>query len=147
MALREIRSPLKGQSYVLEQLMLFSLGIAIFMVFFSAFTVYRDYFQSTTNADQIDQVKDYLTAYVLKAAQNERNVTSSFTVNIPKTLSGEPYKIEVTGSDLVITGIGSKIVRKSNLYNLTSSYDISGQTTSMSGRITIKRTGDKINII
>lgn len=134
---------LKGQVLVFENVLIFALGVTIFLLCYSTFTVYHSYFADTAVNDQIIKVKEFLVSNILLVSEREGN--STVTLNIPKRVGGEEYIIHLSRYGLNVT-TGSRY-RFSSLFGLNRTFHLSGKTASLKGKITIYKRGGRIIIV
>ena len=136
----------KGQSLIFEQVMLFLVSVIIFTVSLTVFTIYQDSFISHGAANHLDEVTEWTSSHILKAAEKGTNSTSLAVVQIPRYIAGSLYILELTSGGLTVTDAASGIEKKSTLYYLNETFQFSGKTTSQKGRLTIKKEGNQIII-
>jgi hypothetical protein len=128
---------------IFEQVLLFGIGVAIFVVLFVAFAAYQNYFSSINLQNQLSEVKDVMVMNILKVVEKE-NVTAHVMLEIPRRISDEGYEIVLSNSGLYVNSLVSKVTRSSTLYGLNESYDMTGSVMSVLGRIIIYKKGNKI---
>ncbi len=134
---------MKGQSIIFEQVLLFMISVSIFIVCFSLFQIYEDYYNFIALNDQIKAVRDLVSAQVLQLIKHEGfNVSTS--MRIPKRISGEFYTISFTGSGLNVSMSISKIAATSDFFRLGDKYRFYGNSTSAKGEIIIYKRGNNI---
>jgi hypothetical protein len=78
---------LSGQSLVFEQVLLFGIGVAIFVALFAVFTMYQNYFASVNLNNQLDEVKDLIVSNIMKLVE-KGNVTAYVSMDIPRSALG-----------------------------------------------------------
>lgn len=135
----------KGQMLVFEQVLMFSIGVAIMIMAFALFTMYQNYYTSSTAGDQMTEVKEYVLSSIIKACESEANVTMILT--IPKTVSNSYYKISLSNAGLNVTlepssGSGDF----SPLYGLNETFEFSGMVISDLGKIVIYKSGNLVSL-
>ena len=135
---------MRGQSPVFEQVMLFAVGIAIFIMSFSMFKIYEIYFTDVIIKDQLNEVKDFITSNILRVSKKDRD--SSIILEIPRTILNQPYEVSLSDKGINITSMVSKVYVESELYNLTESFEFSGNIRSSHGKHIIYKKGNKIII-
>lgn len=131
----------KGQILVFENVLIFTIGVTIFIMSFAVFSIYQTQFTYQGTSDQMGQIRDYITSSILMVA--EKPADSSVTLQIPKTISGEPYEIILSPEGLNVTSRFGH--RFSSLYSIQLDFQ-ERAVPSTRGRITLKREGDQINI-
>lgn len=137
---------MKGQSPVFEQVMLFVLGVAIFVICFSMFRIYENYFTDATVRDQLDAAKDYISSNILKLSKRGGEINSSIMLKIPTRASNQPYRITLSDRGINVTSLSSKMYSDSYLYNLSDSFELGGGTISSYGKCIIYKNGNRIII-
>ena len=139
------RRSLKGQTMVFEQVLLFAIGVFIFIVCFASFSAYQSYFVDTGNADQITQIRDYVAYAVVKASEGWNSTRSYMTIEIPKNIGNEIYKVSLSPAGLNVTTLPSMKSSFTGLYWLNTTTELVGsEITSTSGVIVLYKNGDKI---
>jgi hypothetical protein len=134
-----------GQSLIFEQVLLFMISVAIFIVCFGLFQLYQSHFTHISLNDQVKAVRDMVSSQVLQIVKFENlNVTSK--LKIPKKISGEEYRLLMTGTGLNVTTEITGITATSNFYQLGERYSFSGETISSKGEIIIYKMGNNIII-
>jgi hypothetical protein len=127
----------KAQSLVFEQVLLFSMGVVIFIVCFAAFSVYQSYFSQVSTNDQMNQVSDIIVSEIIKLTQKEYAVNSTIELNIPARIGDRAYIVELSNEELDITiPEPNGITKTTTIFNL-GAYQFDGVTpVSFSGRVT-----------
>ena len=133
----------KGQVVVFEQVMLFAVGIVIFIVAVTAFSLYQQSFVSTGVERQLDSVKDVLVAKILLLSEGGN---ASVLVDIPQNLGGELYGINLTQAGLNVSAPFISKWKGSNLYGINKTHTLSGFAPSVRGRVLVKKEGSTIFI-
>lgn len=126
--------------------MLFAMGVAIFIICFSVFRIYEDYFTEMTIRDQLDNVKNFVTSNILRLCRKGGNVNSTIILKMPRTIVNEVYQISLSDSGINITSLASKISVSSDLYGLTESFEFSGTALSSYGNYIIYKKENRIII-
>lgn len=134
---------LSGQSLIFEQVLLFGIGVGIFVALFAVFTVYQNYFTSVNLHNQLDEVKDVVVLKIIKLIEKE-NVTTHMVVDIPRRISDEGYEIVLSNNGLDVTSLLTGVSKSSSLYGLNESYNLTGSVMSIFGRIIIYKKENKI---
>ena len=134
-----------GQMMVFEQVMLFAIGVAIFIICFASFSAYESYFAETGNADQLDQVRDYVAYAIVKSSEGLGVTSSYFTIQIPKSIGGEIYRVNLSPIGLNVTALPSMRYSFTSLYNLGETTEFKeSEVMSTSGMIVLYKNGNKI---
>jgi len=135
---------IKAQTLVFENVLLFGIGVAIFVLCYAVFTSYQLYFSGVGNIDQMNRIKNIITSNVL-FLEEKKTANSSIIIKIPKKIGGQIYKIKLSNDGINVSTSDSYVF--SSLYILDNSLYISGKTTSIKGKVTIYKRGNKIIII
>ena len=135
----------KGQMLVFEQVLMFTIGVAIMIMAFALFTMYQNYYTSSTASDQLTEVKEYVLSSIIKACESEANVTMILT--IPKTVSNSFYKMSLSNAGLNVTlepsgGSGDF----SPLYGLNETFVFSGMAISDLGKVVVYKNGNLVSL-
>ena len=138
---------MKSQSIMFEQVLLFVMGVTIFIMYFAVFNIYQDYFASVSINDQLSQIKGWISSNILKLASREDSTTSSITLKIPKRIGNEVYRIELSGNGINVTSMVTGISKHSSFYNLNESMNLTGNVISLAGKVVIYKKGNEIRLI
>ena len=135
----------KGQIMVFEQVLLFAIGMLIFIVCFASFSAYEDYFVKAGNEDQLVQVRDYIAFALVKASEGWATTNSYSTIKIPSSIGNEMYKVNLSSAGLNVTMLPSMKYSFTGLYwlNMTTQF-LNSEVTSASGMIVLYKNGNKI---
>lgn len=135
----------KGQAQVFEQVLLFAIGVMIFIVCFASFSAYQSYFVDAGNTDQLIQIRDYIAYAIVKASEGWNTTDSYITLEVPKTIGDEMYRVKLWPKGLTITMLPSMRSNFTELYgiNLTTEL-IESEVPSSYGRIVLYKNGNKI---
>ena len=140
----------KGQNLLFEQVLLFGMGVLIFIVCFSAFSIYQSFFSTVSSNDQLNQVKDLIVSDLIKLSQKDYEVNSSIELDIPARIDGKPYIIELSNNVLNITLQGMDIISKTGVFFNLGQLDgitFSGRAISISESILIYKKANEIIIL
>jgi len=135
---------IKAQTLVFENVLIFGISVAIFVLCYAVFTSYQLYFSGVGNIDQMNRIKNIITSNVLFLEEKE-TANSSIIIRIPRKIGGQIYKIKLSNEGVNVSTSDSYVF--SSLYILDNSLYISGKTTSIKGKVTIYKRGNKIIII
>jgi hypothetical protein len=92
----------KGASLVFEQVIVFMIGVFIFLSCFSIFNSYEAYFSQTIIQEQLEGVSEMVVSSVVGlSASSEMNAT--IRISVPQFVGNEAYRINLTQSGLEIT--------------------------------------------
>ncbi len=92
----------KGVSVIFEQVMLFLIGITIFLACFSIFRTYEDTFRYTIVMDQIEQVNEMVVSNIIGLSRRA-DTNTTLRVSVPVTIGEESYVINLTQEGLNLT--------------------------------------------
>lgn len=134
---------LSGQSLIFEQVLLFAIGVAVFLALFAVFTTYQIYFSSVNLENQMDEIKNIIVSDIMKLTY-KGNATVSTTLNIPREISNEGYQVILTSNGLTVKSLLSDAEKFSPVYGLNETYELSGSVTSLLGRVIIYKKENKI---
>lgn len=134
----------KAQTLVFENVLIFGISVAIFVLCYAVFASYQLYFSGVGNIDQMNRIKNIITSNVL-FLEEKKTANSSIIIKIPKKIGGQIYKIKLSNDGINVSTSDSYVF--SSLYILDNSLYISGKTTSIKGKVTIYKRGNKIIII
>ncbi len=134
---------MKAQTLVFEQVLLFAISVAIFIVCLALFQLYQMHFTSVALNDQVKAVKELVSAQVLEIAKFEE-LDGFVELKIPKTVGGESYFVLFTGTGINITTLETRTTTASDFYRLGNRYTFIGNSTSAKGEIIIYKRGYNI---
>ena len=129
----------KGQVLVFENVLIFTAGVAIFILSYAVFMVYQNYFTAVGVEDQLGAVNEYVKSYVVLIAENDANATVTF--KIPKEVGNEHYTIELTPDGVNTTSLSTGV---SSFSTMNLGMQARGKVPSTRGKITLKKEGNKI---
>jgi len=138
---------LKGATLIFEQVMLFAISVAIFLILISVFNVYQNFFVSVSGDNQLDETKEWISSNILKAAEKE-DATSFHIIPIPRYISDAVYEVRLSHEGLHVRELATNSEKFSTLYSLNESFVlVPGNVTSIKGKITIKKENNQIIIV
>jgi len=136
----------KGQTIVFEQVLLFAIGVAIFIASFALFTAYHSHYITLMRWDQLKSLKEYMVSNIIELSE-KGEFESSIIVKIPKRIGNEFYRITLSQEGLNVsffrTSAGYDFSR---LYGLNNSYTFEGNITSEKGKAIIYKKGNSIKL-
>ncbi len=133
----------KGQTVVFEQVLIFSISVAIFIAAFTLFSMYQNQYMSITTRDHLAGVKEYVMSNIIDLAKKE-GFNSSITLKIPRTISNRLYILDLSNNGLHVNMTGGNVYEFSSLSALNETFTFGGQVSSDLGVIVIYKKGDKI---
>ena len=142
------RRPAKAQVMIFEQVLLFAMGVIIFIVCFAAFNIYQSHFSSISANDQLNEVRDVLVSEILKLYNKGEGVNSSIRVDIPDGITGRAYKVELDNSGLNITLQGpEELTKRSTVFNIGKNVTLLGRVISTTETVMIYKKANEIIIV
>jgi len=120
----------KAESMIFEQVLLFGMGVIIFVACFSAFSIYQSYFSAVSSNDQIEQVRDILVSSIMKLSQKGYEMESTIELDLPRTIDGKAYIIELNDESFTIALQGTKPIEKTSVF-----FNIGQSELLLSGRV------------
>ena len=135
----------KGQTMIFEQVILFGISVAIFLILFSVFNIYQVVYTGIGNTNHLDEAREWISGNVLKVAEKSGN--STVTIPISRYIGDAVYEIRLEQTGLNLKNLITNEVKYSSLYGINLTYDLSGLTTSIKGKLTIKKEGSNIIIV
>ncbi|NIO22609.1 MAG: hypothetical protein GTN38_01095 [Candidatus Aenigmarchaeota archaeon] len=137
----------KGQTIVFEQVLLFTISVAIFIASFALFSMYQSSYISTMKWDQLKAVKEYIVSNIIELSEKEE-FESSVILEIPKRIGNDYYRLTLSPNGLNITFFTGNIKDYdfSSLYGLNTSYTFEGSVTSDKGKVIIYKKGNSIKL-
>jgi hypothetical protein len=139
---------LKGQTAVFEEVMLFGIGVAIFIASFYIFSYYQETMVQATAEDHLSETMEYLSSTLLDVSRMPGN--ASVTLQIPEKINGRYYytiRLNQTGLFLKLVPDGKEI--SSNLYGIQNGAGIiirDSSIASVSRKIMIYKRGSEVGI-
>jgi len=138
---------MKAQSAVFEQVLLFTISVAIFIIALGIFQFYQSYFSSASLSDHTRAVRDIVYNHIAELTQIE-DLNASFMLKIPKQLAGEYYTLKINNTEFSVVTQQTGIAAVSNISSLSlgygGMYTFSGETRSSRGKIIIYKRGHNI---
>lgn len=136
----------KGQTIVFEQVLLFTISVAIFISSFALFSIYQSHYLSMIKWDQLKGMKEYLVSNIIELSEKEE-FESSVVLKIPNRIGNDFYRIRLSNAGLNISFItGDTDYDFSPLYWLNSSYTFGGSVMSDRGKVIIYKKGNSIKL-
>ncbi len=136
----------KGQTIVFEQVLIFSISVAIFISAFTLFSMYQSHYLSITTGDQMSGVKEYVMSNIVSLAAKE-GFNSSVTIEVPRKISNQMYIMDLSDRGLNVSIPRSRTYEFSSLGSLNETFDFGGQVSSDLGVVVIYKKGDRILIM
>jgi len=119
---------MKAATQVFERVMLFGVGVVIFIACYSIFIGYQAHFIEVSLEDQLDEVGVHITTNIMKAIRKENRTEARISIKIPQRVGNEPYYIRLSREGLNITTAVTGQNRFFNLYGIKESFSLGGET-------------------
>jgi hypothetical protein len=137
----------KGVSIIFEQVLLFMIGVIIFMICFATFNSYELYFRESITANQLREVNEWVVSNIIMLSEKESGVNTTLRVRVPEFVGNEPYEIRLTQGGLNVTGFVSGKSAFSTLSAINQSFLLMGGFSTLHGNeFVIYKQGNKIII-
>ena len=138
----------KGQYFVLEQMLLFTIGVFITIILYFSLVSANESIKYLTEKDQAYEIGNLVLSGINKVYTSPGN--STLILYIPKKIDGKEYKIYIKNENsekTIIVNIGRKNSEKDNIkIPLNNKYNAFGMLFSSSGKLKIEKSGNKILI-
>jgi hypothetical protein len=137
----------RGVSVIFEQVLLFIIGIMIFMICFATFRSYELYFTESITVNQMREVSEWVTSNIIMLSERGDSVNTTMRVRVPDFVGSEPYEIRLTQEGITLTSFesGKNIFKSLNAIN--QSLSLSGGFSTLHGNeFLIYKQGNKIII-
>lgn len=147
---------MKSQTAVFEQVLMFTIGVSIFIIYLAVFNIYQNYYIDASSNDQLTEVKSLITSHIEKMilldepfirGATDNTVNATYLITIPRHIGNQIYKIDLSNEGINISSIGTRASKSSSLLNLNETYTFNGRVISGSGKLTIIKRGTEIKII
>ncbi|MBN2102280.1 MAG: hypothetical protein JW716_05415 [Candidatus Aenigmarchaeota archaeon] len=142
------RRSMKGQTAVFEEVMLFGIGIAIFISSFFIFNYYQNVALDITSRDHMAETLDYIASTIMDISKIEGNV--SVNINIPEKINEKYYyTISLGDNGIELETIPEGIKVSSNLYGIMTGHGLTireNSIASVSRKLMIYKRGNEIGI-
>ncbi|HLD78606.1 MAG TPA: hypothetical protein VJB16_06265 [archaeon] len=132
---------------VFEQVLLFAVGIVIFLACFAVFSIAQGYYTDAAARDQMGQVRELIAGEVQALAAGGNSSNGSAELAVPREIQGEVYQIVLGPEGLNVSSAFLGISSASNLGRANESFNLSGALTSNSGRVTVEKTEGRIRVV
>ena len=119
---------MKAAATIFERVMLFMVGVIIFIACFAIFSNYQSYFLEISTEDQLDNVGNHITTNIIKIAEKKNVTEAKISIKIPPRVGNEAYIIRLSSTGLNITTAVSLQSRSFRLYGLNESYSLGGDS-------------------
>ncbi|MFB6077205.1 MAG: hypothetical protein ABEK12_03685 [Candidatus Nanohaloarchaea archaeon] len=137
-----MRMQRQGQYSLIEQVVLFALGISITIGFLVAFEDLTGDVQEDMAETQTQLVARYLASSTVELAESGSD--GELVLSIPGTVADRVYVLRLTGDGARIQTTGRQYT--ASLYGLTEGMAVSGSVESRAGGIALTREGSSIEL-
>ncbi|MHA2065801.1 MAG: hypothetical protein ACXABY_15615 [Candidatus Thorarchaeota archaeon] len=140
----------KGTTFTVGQILVFVMGVAIFLSMFFIFNNYQNHFIEINTHNQLDEAMEIVVSNLIKLSQKKGNTTAYIRMEfgegtLPERIGNYDYWISFSQKNITIeTAAGFSTT--SAVYGLNESLAISGTVFSSSGSFVIYKSRDRIII-
>jgi hypothetical protein len=140
----------KGATFTIGQVLVFVMGVAIFLAMFFIFSNYQNHFIKINTHNQLDEAMEIVVSNLIKLSQKKGNTTTYIRMDfgegtLPEKIGNYDYWILFSQKNITIeTSAGFSA--SSIMYGLNESLNISGRVFSSSGSFVIYKSGNRIII-
>ncbi len=137
---------MKGQSAVFEEVLLFGIGVGIFLAIFFIFSGVQQTSLETTSRDHLTEVMNYLSSYILDISTTEGNV--SIILPLTDRIDDDLYTIILNSTGLHIKMENKGILISNGMYGIQKGGIAfkENEIASVSKKIMIYKKGNEIGI-
>jgi hypothetical protein len=135
----------KAQSMIFEQVIIFAIGVVIFIICFATFNIYQGYFTTASLNDQLGQMKSWISSNIINLIENG-DANSSIILDVPRRIGDEEYEVVLSDAGIRITSVVTRTRKESPLFNFSTIYNFSGSATSTGRKFIIYKKGNEIII-
>ena len=136
----------KGASLIFEHVMLFMIGVVIFIACFSIFRSYELYFTDSIMREQLEDVNEMIVSNLITFSQRP-DVNATIRMSVPEIVGNEYYTIRLRQEGLNLTTLVTGTRSFSPLSALNRTFALSGGFSTLHGsEFLIYKRGDQIII-
>ena len=128
----------KGQYLIVEQMVVFSIGVFIALAFITMFGTFEEGVREETSTNQLKTYSKTVTNKILSLVETDTEGTAVF--EIPKKLGGKSYLINLSEGLIIQAG---NYEYKSDLVGLNEHLNLSGLVLSNKGKAKLSYDGDE----
>lgn len=133
----------KGQYLIVEEVLIFSIGLIIVLGFFSTFQYFSKETKSNAVREQLEVVGSYIKSKVVETVQMDG--TGKISVDLPHKLAGDSYAVYLNSKGIEMTSSSGKSYA-SGIYGLEGSYNFNGKILSDVKDVYLKKSGNNITL-
>lgn len=140
---------MKAAALVFERVMLFAVGVIIFIACYAIFMDYQSYFIEISIEDQLVAVGNHITTNIVMVAEKDNITETRLSIKIPTRIGNEPYSVELSDAGLNISTLTTGQSKMFLLYGLNESFILGGDrivSTSVN-EILIYKKGNRIILL
>jgi len=119
---------MKAATQVFERVLLFGIGVIIFIACYAVFNNYQSYFLGVSMEDQVDEIGSYIATGILKVAEKGNQTEASISLKIPPRAGNEPYIVRLSSAGLNISTTVTGYSRFFRLYGLNKTFVMTGES-------------------
>jgi hypothetical protein len=140
---------MKAAAQVFERVMLFAVGVLIFIACYAIFMNYQSYFIEISIEDQLDVVGNHITTNIIIVAEKQNMTETRLSIKIPSRVGNEPYSVELSDAGLNITTLTTQQSKIYMLYGLNESFILGGDSivSTSVNEILIYKKGNRIILL
>jgi hypothetical protein len=140
------RKSRKGASLVFEQVLLFVLGVFIFLMCFSIFRTYEVHFDESISKNQFEEVSEYIISNILMFSERDQ-ANSTVKIRVPQMIGNDYYIIRLNQTGLHLTDFEGVASRFTPLSRINETLLLSGGFSTLHGtEFLIYKRGNQIII-
>ena len=133
----------KGQYFVLEQMLLFTMGVTITVILYFSLVTANEGVKNLAEEDQLYEIGNLVYSEINRVYLHPGEI--SVTFEIPKKISGKAYKIyveKINSESNLIVKLGEKVIK----IPINNEYNVSGMLFSSGGIVKIEKRRGRITI-
>jgi len=133
----------KGQHLILEEIILFSLGLIIALGFFSTFQSFEKSAKTQSREEQFEMLGEIISSHIIELTQS--NATGKIEFSIPESIGGEGYLLALKVGGIMIQ-TQSHQVHITPIYGIEEKYEMDGVVQSNYKKASVTLEGEKITL-
>jgi len=133
----------KGQYLVVEEIILFSLGLIIAFSFLAVFQVFEKEAKSQTGDEQLRILGQIVSSNILELV--ETNTTGKIEFSLPPSIGGNEYLLKLNSKGIFIQTKNNKTYI-SSVFGLENKYNLQGSVESTVKKATLSLKGEQITL-
>lgn len=133
----------KGQNIVVEEVLVFGIGLVLALGLFTTFQTFGNQAQTSVAREKLSTIASYVRATIMQATQIHGS--GKVFMSVPHELSGSSYLIDLNTSQLAVVSADGHS-HAMQLHGVESTYALQGQAHSEADRIFVEKNGQNITI-